>query len=40
VGRELIEELVKRVTDGDGRQPPALPGVNSRPNVRDDNAGT
>ncbi len=30
-GRELIEERVKRVMDGDGRQPAALPGVNSRP---------
>jgi tetraacyldisaccharide 4'-kinase len=27
-GREMIEELLKRVVNGDGRQPPALPGVN------------
>jgi tetraacyldisaccharide 4'-kinase len=26
-GRELLEDLVKRVTDRDGGQPPALPGV-------------
>jgi tetraacyldisaccharide 4'-kinase len=37
-GQEMLEDLLNRVADGAGAQPPALPGVKSCPIVDSDNA--